>query len=136
MLKRLIGLVIGISCVVVGIVILASHFKAQKTQTAETTSTVVRVESQIETDSDGIDSVWYYPVVKYTVDGKDYETRIPSTGSTNSKEYKEGQEIVVKYNPNKPEEVSPKGSKGGLIGGIAFILMGVVATGVTVFKRF
>lgn len=127
-MRKIISLLIGIACIVIGIVILISFFKAQKTQTGETTATIIRVDSEVETDTDGFDTRYYYPVIEYTVDGQKYETRLPDSGSTNSTDYKEGETVVISYNPNNPKEISKKGSKGGLLGGIFFIVVGFIIT--------
>ena len=115
---------------------MVSHFNAQKTKTEETTAKIIRIDSEVETDTDGFDTRWYYPVVEYTVDGKKYETRLANSDSTNSTEYKEGQEVLVQYNPDKPEELSKKGDKGGLIGGIFFIVFGIIAIGASIVGKF
>ena len=126
-MKKIISLLAGIACIVIGIFILISHFKAQKTQTAETTATIIRVDSEVETDTDGLDTRNYYPVIEYTVNNQRYETRLPDSGTTDSSAYKEGEKVEIKYNPEKPNEISKKGSKGGLIGGAFFIIIGIVA---------
>lgn len=125
--KKIISILVGIVCVVIGIFILVSYFKAQKTQTAETTATIIRVDSEVERDTDGFDSRYYYPVIEYTVDGQKYETRLPDSGTTNSAEYREGETVGITYNPDKPNEISKKGSIGGIIGGIFFIAFGIIA---------
>ena len=123
----IIWILVSIVCVGMGIFILVSYAHAQKTQTAQTTATVVRVDSEMETDSDGDYTRMYYPVVEYTVNGQSYEERIPDSGTSNSTTYKEGQTVEIKYNPDKPEELSKQGAKGGLIGGIFFIAFGVIS---------
>ena len=42
--------------------------------------------------------------------------------------------VEIKYNPDNPIELSKKGSKGGLIGGIFFIIFGVIAL-LSFFRR-
>ena len=128
MSKKIISILIGIACVVIGIFILISYSKAQKTQTAETTATIIRIDSEVETDTDGFDTRYYYPVIEYTVDNQKYETRLPDSGTTNSAEYKDGETVSISYNPNNPNELSRKGSKGGLFGGIFFIAMGIIVS--------
>ena len=63
-------------------------------------------------------------------------TRLANSGSTNSTEYKEWQEVLVQYNPAKPEEISKKDDKGGLIGGIFFIAFGIIAIGASIVGKF
>ena len=135
-MKKIIGIIVSIACIVIGVIILVSHFNAKKTQTTEITATVVRIDSEIETDTDGMNTRWYYPVVEYTVNGEKYETRLSNSGSTNSTKYKEGQEVAIQYNPDKPEEISKKGDNGGLIGGIFFIAFGIIAVFASIVGRF
>ena len=127
-MKKIIGIILGIACVVIGIFILISHFNAQKTQTAETTATIIRIDSEVEMDSDGFDTRYYSPVIEYTVDNKKYETRLPDSRTTNSAEYKEGETVTIQYNPDNPNEISTKGNKGGFFGGIFFIVCGLIIT--------
>ena len=134
-MRRLTGAIIGIIFVIIGIFVLVTYSNAKKTQTAETIATIIRIDSEIQTDSDGFDTRWYYPVVKYSVNDEEYEKRLPDSGSTNSTEYKEGEEVAISYNPDKPDEFSKKGSKGGLIGGIIFIAMGFIAAIASLFGR-
>ena len=133
--RKIIGFLVGIACLVIGIFILISYFNAKNTQTAETTATIIRIDSEMQIDTDGFDKRWYYPVVEYTVDGKRYETRLPDSGTTNSVEYAEGQTVAISYNPDKPEELSKKDSIGGLIGGVAFIIFGIIATVATIIGK-
>ena len=135
-MRKIITILIAIACTVIGIIIVTSHFKSKKTQTAETTATIIRIDSQIQTDSDGFDTRWYYPVVKYNVNGKEYEARLSNSGTTNSTEYKVEDTVEIKYNPEKPEELSKKGDKGGLFGGIFLIVIGLVITITTLFRKF
>ena len=131
--KRIISLVIGIVCIVIGIFIMVTHFTNKAKQTAETTATIVRVDSEVETDTDGLETRYYYPVIEYKVDDKTYENRLPDSGSSNSTEYKVGDSVTITYNPENPNELSKKGSIGGLIGGIFFIIFGFIAI-ISIFK--
>ena len=125
-MKKIMSILLGIAGVVIGGFILISYFNAQKTQTAETTATIIRVDSELETDTDGFETRHYYPVIEYTVDSNRYETRLPNSDTTDSTDYKEGQTMTIQYNPDNPDELSKKGSKGGLIGGIFFIVVGLI----------
>ena len=126
-MNRIITLIIGIVAVVIGIIISVTHFTNQAKQTAETTATVIRIESRMETDTDGEDTRWYYPIIEYTVNNQKYEQQLPDSGSTISSDYKEGDKVEISYNPDNPNEISKKGSFGGLIAGIFFIIVGIIA---------
>lgn len=132
-MNRVITLIIGIVCVVIGIFILISHFTNQAKQTGEVTAKVVRIESRVEQDTDGLDTRYYYPIVEYTVDNKKYEQQLPDSGSTISSEYKEGDTVELSYNPDNPNEISKKGSIGGMIAGIFFIIVGIIVA-ISIFR--
>ena len=135
-MKKIIGILLGLASIVIGIVMIVSHFKIQKVQTAETSATIIRVDSEVETDSDGFDTRYYYPVIEYTVEEKKYETRLANSGSTNSTEYNVGNTINIKYNPDNPTEISQKGSNAELFGGIFFAIIGLGATCASLFGKF
>ena len=88
---------------------MVTHFTNKAKQTAETTATIVRVDSEVETDTDGLETRYYYPVIEYKVDDKTYENRLPDSGSSNSTEYKVGDSVTITYNPENPNELSKKG---------------------------
>ena len=132
-MNRIITLIVGIISIVIGIVILITHFTNQAKQTEEITATVVRIESRVEQDTDGFDTRYYYPVISYTVNNQTYEKQLPDSGSTISSDYKEGDTVVISYNPDNPNEISKKGSIGGLIAGIFFIIVGIIAT-ISIFR--
>lgn len=135
-MKKILTLVIALACIIIGIIIMVSYFNAQKTQTAETTAIVIRIDSELELDTDNYETRYYTPVVKYTVNGVEYEEQLPNSKTTNSAEYKKGQEVTIKYNPDNPSELSSKGDSGGLIGGIAFIAFGIIIAIATIIGRF
>lgn len=135
-MRKIISLLIGIACIVIGIIILVSHFNAQKTQTAVTTATIVRIDSELQTDSDGFDTRYYYPVIEYTINGEKNEARLPNSGTTDSTHYKVGENVEIQYNPDNPSEMSEKGNKGGLFGGIFFIVCGFIVAIVAFIGRF
>ena len=127
-MNKILFIIAGIACIVIGVFSLTTYFSNKKTQTAETVATVIRVDSELEQDTDGYDTRYYYPVIEYEVEGQTYEERLPDSGTTNSTSYKEGDEIAISYNPDKPDEISKKGSKGGLLAGIFFIVVGLIVT--------
>ena len=65
-----------------------------------------------------------------------WHNHLSNSGSTNSTEYKEGQEVTIQYNPDKPEELSKKGDNGGLFGGIFFIAFGIIAVVASILGKF
>ena len=130
--KKIINLLVGIALVVLGIVLIIMHFNNKAKLTAEVTAKVIRVDSELEYDTDGFETRYYTPIIEYTADNKTYENRL-STRTTNSVEYKIGDSIVINYNPENPNEFQQKGSLAFIIGGAIAILVGAVAI-VSYFK--
>ena len=126
-MNKILFIIAGIACIVIGVFSLTTHFSNKKTQTAETIATVIRVDSEVEQDTDGFDTRYYYPVIEYEVEGQTYEERLPDSGTTNSTAYQIGDKIDIKYNPDDPSKISKSGSISGLIGGIFFIIFGIIA---------
>ena len=133
-MRKIIILLMSIAFVVIGVVLLISHFHAQKTQIAQTIAIIVRIDSELETDSDGYDTRYYYPVIKFTANNKNYEKRLPS-GTADSTYYTIGQSIQIKYNPDNPEDFSKLGDNGNLFGGIVFIVLGTLFIFLTLAGR-
>ena len=92
----------------------------------EVNATITNIDVQYGV---GEETNQYTVLVKYTVNGKEYEEEIDNYKAS----YKVGDEITVKYNPDKPEEVTAM-SKGGLA---LYIAIGAIAAlaGVVILIR-
>lgn len=123
-------IVIGCVFIIIGIVILVFHFNSQKVQAAETTAKIIRIDNEVETDSDGFHTTYYTPVIEYTVNEQRYIKKLTNSKTSNSIEYRVGDEITIQYNPDKPQEITEKGNiralTGGLVGGIVAIGLGIM----------
>ena len=83
----------------------------------KTTAVITRIEYQPSADPESADTYDVY--VKYTVQGTTYESKLDDYKNS----YREGKELTVYYNPEKPGEVlSP-----GVVGPIVSIALGAVA---------
>lgn len=71
-----------------------------KARTAETTGTVVDIDEQTSTDSDGDVHTSRYPVLRFE-DGDHVEHEGTQTVST--REYRVGEEVTVNYDPHDPD---------------------------------
>ena len=100
-------------------------------------STVSKVELVKEetTDSEGnTDEAIYNIYVKYTVDGKEYDTELGEMSKR-----KVGDKITIVYNPNNPSEISQPSSIilniCLLVGGIASLAGGIISS-INAVKRY
>ncbi|MBE6835058.1 MAG: DUF3592 domain-containing protein [Ruminococcaceae bacterium] len=101
---RLIKIIISIALLVSGIVVIVLGFGNMKKikNFPEITATVTNVEISYSTDSEGSTTETQTVTVKYTVDGKEYEEILQYSPDG----LEEGEEIVARYNPEKPEEIT------------------------------
>ena len=100
-------------------------------------STVSKVELVKEetTDSEGNTEEAIYDIyVKYTVDGKEYDTELGEMP-----ERKVGDKITIVYNPNNPSEISQPSSIilniCLLVGGIVSLVGGIISS-INAVKRY
>ena len=93
--------------------------------TEETMATIVDYEEHETTDHDTLTvDVSFFPVYRYHVDGKEYES-IGTVGS-GRKKYDIGDEVLIVYNPADPKEFEEPGdNKKSLGGGILALVIGI-----------
>ena len=110
----------GIFLIVFGIVFFVISKKNQDYIETESTITKVELESEEYTNADGehVDAT-YSVTVKYTVDGKEYESELGGLGKL-----KEGDKMTIYYNPADPNEITQTKS---LIVPIIIIAVGIAA---------
>ena len=132
MIKRLIIIIIGIVAIGLGIFILISGSRLAKVCTAETTGTVVGILREEEIDSEGYTSISYAPQIEYKVGEKLITAK--GNGSSNASAHTVGEQIQIMYNPDNVEEYMIKGDNSSSIGGIIWIVLGIVVLLVGVVK--
>ena len=111
----LIALVLGILAIVFGV-----KGMSEAKNFPEIKALVTDVDKTVTYDSDNNSTEEYTIYVKYTVDGKEYN-EILNGGSGN---IKEGDEITVRYNHEKPEYVTDVTTKTATL----FIVIGAAVT--------
>ena len=75
-------------------------------------------EESIDADGNHIDAT-YDVYVKYTVDGKEYDELLGTISG-----YKEGDKIIIAYNPEKPNEIT---QQTGIIVPIVLVVAGIAS---------
>ena len=123
-MRRLFVILFGVVFVAVGVFVFVRGNNIQKRCTEEIVGTVVEIEREISTDSDGYQEYMYYPVIEYKA-GEETVTKKYNVGSGNSK-YNLEDKVTVLYNPDNVEEYIIKGDKSSNLIGIVFIVLGAV----------
>ncbi len=110
--------IIPIVLIVGGILFICIGFNQSKNVDTfrEVKATITNIDVQYGV---GEETNQYTVLVKYSVNGKQYEEPIDNYKSS----YKVGDEITVKYNPENPKEVTAT-TKGALV---LYIAVGVIA---------
>ena len=120
----IIGVVLGTILFIIGITLIIIILLRQKRCNCQTNGVVVDVEVTSTYDRKlRTHSKFYTPVIKYSVEGKQYEKK--SWGSAEEREI--GQEVLVHYNPNKRTSfyVEPE-LNATIIVGFTISLMGAI----------
>ena len=129
-MNKIIPVIISIIFVGAGILMLFNSDKLNKRCTVETDAKIVgykkiakdRVDNFVGRENA---EYTYYPIIEYKAKNE-LITKQYNMGS-NTPQYKEGESIVVLYNPDKEDEFIIKGEKGLNIIGIVFTALGGIA---------
>ena len=125
----------GLIFMVVGIIILIINIKNSNYIETEAVVSKTELAQEAYTDEDGnyVDAT-YKVYVKYTVDGKEYETELGELSG-----YKEGKKLTIYYNPSDPNQITQSKSLIlpliMIIAGIASLVAGIMS-GVNSIKRY
>ena len=125
----------GIALLAFGIVTLIIDIKNQNYIEVDAVVSKADLYEEAHTDADGttVDAT-YTVYVKYTVDGKEYETELGVLSG-----YKKDQKIKIYYNPKNPKEITQTISLVlpivMIVGGAAAIVGGVIS-GVNSIKKY
>ena len=128
---------IGIFFIVFGIITFVLTQKAKNYLPTDSTITKVEIYEEASTDTEGNRTEATYSVtVKYTVDGKDYESVLVGVSKQ-----KEGDKMKIYYDPSDPSQITQ--SKSPIIpliiivAGVAALIGGIVSlvNAVNKYKR-
>ena len=92
----------------------------------ETSAVITKIDEEADATSDDPDAKTYTATVSYTVDGKDYVTKLGDWDPS----YKLDKRITIKYDPENPEKISG----GGALFGVVFILIGAALIAFALFS--
>ena len=131
-MKRLLFLLVGIIAIGIGIFAISNGNRLAKVCTEKTTGTVVGILREEEVDSEGYTSIVYRPQIEYKAGEQLVSTK--GDGSSNASDYNVDDKIDIMYNPNNVEEYMIKGDNSSNVGGIMWIVLGVIIALVGVYK--
>ena len=92
----------------------------------ETSAVITKIDEEADATSDDPDAKTYTATVSYTVDGKDYVTKLGDWDPS----YKLNKRITIKYDPENPEKISG----GGALFGVVVILIGAALIAFALFS--
>lgn len=120
-------LIVGIVLALIGGLIFAAAVSNTRSCSRKLTGRVVRVEWDNTRHWKG--TYPHYPVVSYTVDGREYTVK-SSTYTRVSTKYKVGQDVIIRYNPQKPDEIQVGIDLSSYIVGTIMLVVGAVLIGI------
>ncbi len=115
-------LIVGIVLAVIGVLILAAVISSTRACSQKVSGKVVRVE--LDNTRHWRGTYPHYPIVSYVTDGKEYTVK-SGTYTRISTKYETGQDVVVRYNPKKPDEIRVGLDLSSYIVGAIFLLIGL-----------
>lgn len=124
-------LTVGIVLLVIGGLIFLAAVSNSISCSKKVTAKVVKVERDSTRHWKG--SYPHYPVVSFAVNGKEYTVK-SSTYTRSRAKYKVGQEVVIRYNPKKPEEIQIGVDLSSYI--VSAVLMGLGGTLIVVYCAY
>ena len=132
-LASVIVIVIGLAVTALGIWILIRKKRKDAVCTEEVTAELLHYETQefgTSSTSDrrrneSGDTTYYYPVFRYIANGE--EKAVQSSSGRNSKRWKEGSQVPIRYNPEQPANLVIVGDKNYLFSFIIAELLGITS---------
>ena len=120
--NRLVKLIASVIAILGGILFIVMGFVgiSQVKNYPEVDAIVTSVERDSTIDADGTTTENITVYVSYTVDGKEYNEQLDDTNG----DVKEGDQITVRYNPEKPDKVTATTKTAGIVR----IVFGIVIT--------
>ena len=117
-------LTVGIILAGIGLLLIMAKVLTYIKCTVPINATVVKPEKEY-TYFRGVENTHYRPVVRYSVDGKNYTEKAYFRTYRKTK-YPVNSEIKICYNPKKPKEMRLVGHPFPLPIGLAFLFIGTV----------
>ena len=147
-MKRVLIVLIGLLFIGTGIFTLVSGNAKAKRCSVAAVGTVIEIQKERTTDSDGNHKYTYFPVIEYQAGDRTITKRSNSDSSSkfsfsiggasvssSKSKYNINDSIDIMYNPDNVEEFIIKGDKGPNFIGIFFIFLGALAAICGIIKQ-
>ena len=132
-MKKIFVILFGLLFIGVGAFMLIIGNDLAKRCTASAEGTVVEIITEDSTDDDGFTQYTYYPVIQYSVDGKNVSKK--SSSGSNPSKYNVNDKVDILYDPNKIEDYIIEGDKTTSFFGLIFIVAGIAVAIIGVIKH-
>ena len=132
-MKKIFVILFGLIFIGVGVFMLIKGNNLAKRCTASAEGTVIEIIAEDSTDDDGFTTYTYYPVIKYTVEGKTVSKR--SSSGSNPSKYNVNDKVGILYDPNKVEDYIIEGDKTTNFLGVIFVVAGIAVAIIGVIKH-
>ena len=122
-MQKFVPLIVGIIFIGVGCFLFFRNEQLTKNCTEEIESKVVEIKEELNTDSEGIDYM-YYPILEFDYKGETVQVKMNSGSSSPS--HNIGDKVIILYNPNNYKEFIVKGDSSSSIFSIVFMAIGTL----------
>ncbi|MBP5289418.1 MAG: DUF3592 domain-containing protein [Clostridia bacterium] len=125
-MKRFTPLLVGVVMLAAGIFLLVRQNALSKVCTAPANAAVVDFKEELGTDTEGVSSYTYYPIVEFAVGDRTLQVTLDKGEGTPA--YDVGEQLDILYDPSNPERVILKGDKSSNVLGLIFSVLGGLVT--------
>ena len=133
-MQRFLVMIVGVIFLAVGGFMFYRNNTLAKNCTEEVVATVVDMKQEIDTDSEGVSSYLYYPIIEYKAGEENVRATMDNGSSTPA--YEINETITILYNPKKVKQFIAKGDSFSNIFSYVFLGLGVLITGYGAYTAF
>ena len=116
--------IIGSVLLLIGIILVIADRSARRNCTITTQAVIVGTKQKTIRD-EGVEQVFYHPIIKYTARGKTYKKKAHISSSYSNK-FRKGDTVEIKYDPKKPDVFIIGNRSRLLFPGVSSLVFGVL----------
>jgi len=122
----------GLFCVLISLRGMRRFYKIAKNGII-VNATITRTEKEKMDNQVAATSYTYVPILKYTIDGTEYQSVFGDENTNSHPEFLDGKAVVICCEKNNPKNYFVKNDKRQLLGSILFFIFGLVFIGIAVY---